>query len=86
MANSFLPLGYQPQSEEEIKMTEQKEKLYEYYGIPYGVIDGLEKEEKELAIEKDRTEAQILIMQGKEIPEDLGKRLLRYKENDKSLN
>ena len=86
MANSFLPLGYQPQSEEEVKMTEEKEKLYEYYGIPYGVIDGLEKEEKELEIEKDRTTAQILIMQGKEIPEDLGKRLLQYKENDKSLS
>ena len=43
MANSFLLLGYQPQSEEEIKMTETKEKLYEYYGIPYGVIDGAEK-------------------------------------------
>jgi len=42
MANIFLPLGYQPQSEE-IKMTETKEKLYEYYGIPYGVIDGAEK-------------------------------------------
>ena len=42
MANSFLPLGYQPQSEEEIKMTE----------------------------EKDRTTAQILIMQGKTIPSD----------------
>lgn len=42
MANRFLPLGYQPQSEE-IKMTEIKEKLYEYYGIPYGVIDGAEK-------------------------------------------
>lgn len=59
-------------------MTE--EKLYEYYAIPYGVIDGAEKEEKELEIESDRTTAQILIMQGKEIPADLGKRLLEYKE------
>ena len=83
MENSFLPLGYQPQSEEEIKMTEEKEKLYEYYGIPYGVIDGSEKEEKDIEIEKDRTTAQILIMQGKEIPEDLKNRLLQYKEREK---
>ena len=83
MANSFLPLGYQPQSEEEIKMTETKEKLYEYYGIPYGVIDGAEKEDKDIEIERDRTEAQILIMQGKPIPADLEKRLLQYKENEK---
>lgn len=83
MENSFLPLGYQPQSEEEIKMTEEKEKLYEYYGIPYGVIDGSEKEEKDIEIEKDRTTAQILIKQGKEIPEDLKNRLLQYKEHEK---
>lgn len=82
MANSFLPLGYQPQSEEEIKMTEEKEKLYEYYGIPYGVIDGSE-EDNDIEIEKDRTTAQILIMQGKPIPADLEKRLLEYKERNK---
>ena len=85
MASSFLPLGYQPQSEEEIKMTEAKEKLYEYYGIPYGVIDGSEKEDYDIEIEKDRTAAQILIMQGKPIPADLEKRLLEYKENEKNL-
>lgn len=82
MGNSFLPLGYQPQSEEEIKMTEEKEKLYEYYGIPYGVIDGSENDNKDIEIEKDRTSAQILIMQGKEIPKDLEQRLLRYKEEE----
>ena len=84
MTNSFLPLGYQPQSEEEIKMTEEKEKLYEYYGIPYGVIDS-SKEENDIEIEKDRTTAQILIMQGKTITADLEKRLLEYKENEKNL-
>lgn len=83
MANSFLPLGYQPQSEEEIKMTEEKEKLYEYYGIPYGVIDGSEKDNKDIEVEKDRTTAQILIMQGKEIPADLEQRLLQYKEENR---
>lgn len=83
MSNSFLPLGYQPQSEEEIRMTEEKEKLYEYYGIPYGVIDGIDNPNKEIEIEKDRTTAQILIMQGKEIPKELEQRLLKYKEEEK---
>ena len=83
MSNSFLPLVYQPQSEEEIKMTEEKEKLYEYYGIPYGVIDGAENPSKKIEIEKDRTTAQILIMQGKEIPKELEQRLLKYKEEEK---
>lgn len=83
MSNSFLPLGYQPQSEEEIRMTEEKEKLYEYYGIPYGVIDGADNPNKEIEIEKDRTTAQILIMQGKEIPKELEQRLLQYKEEEK---
>ena len=88
MANSFLPLGYQPQSEEEIKMTEEKEKLYEYYGIPYGVIDGTKEDENNIEKEKDRTTAQILIMQGKTIPSDLEERLTKleakwWKEKDK---
>lgn len=82
MANSFLPLGYQPQSEEEMKMTEEKEKLYEYYGIHYGVIDGSKEDENNIEKEKDRTTAQILIMQGKTIPSDLEERLLQYKENE----
>ena len=38
-----------------------------------------------IEIEKDRTAAQILIMQGKPIPADLEKRLLEYKENEKNL-
>ena len=79
MKNSFLPLGYVPQTEEQIAETERRENLYEYYGIPYGVFDGEEKVDSN-EIEKDRTEAQILIMQGKEIPKDLEERLLRYKK------
>lgn len=81
MIKSFLPLGYVPQTDEQIAETERREKLYDYYGIPYGVFDG-EEEIEFIEIEKDRTEAQILIMQGKEIPKDLEERLLRYKEQD----
>lgn len=81
MKKSFLPLGYVPQTEEQITETERRENLYDYYGIPYGIFDGDEKVDS-IEIEKDRTEAQILIMQGKEIPKDLEERLLRYKEQD----
>lgn len=81
MKKSFLPLGYVPQTEEQITETERRENLYDYYGIPYGIFDGDEKDDS-IEIEKDRTEAQILIMQGKEIPKDLEERLLRYKEQD----
>ena len=49
------------------------------------MIDGSEEDNKDNEVERDRTTAQILIMQGKEIPEDLGKRLLQYKENEKNL-
>ena len=81
MKKSFLPLGYVPQTEEQIAETERREKLYDYYGIPYGIFDGDENVDS-IEIEKDRTEAQILIMQGKEIPKDLEERLLRYKEEN----
>lgn len=84
MTNSFLPLGFLPQTDEQIAETDRREKLYDYYGIPYGVFDGEKKNIEESEIEKDRTEAQILIMQGKEIPHDLEKRLLKYKEEEKN--
>lgn len=79
MTNSFLPLGYVPQTKEQIEETERREKLYDYYGIPYGIFDGTEHEINN-EIEKDRTEAQILIMKGEEIPKTLEERLLKYKE------
>ena len=46
------------------------------------MIDGSKEDENNLEKEKDRTTAQILIMQGKTIPSDLEERLLQYKENE----
>ena len=83
MKNSFFPLGYRPQTEEQISELEYREKLYDYYGIPYGVFDDPKNEIEDTEIEKDRTTARILIMQGEKIPEDLEKRLLDYKEKER---
>ena len=84
MKSSFLPLGYKEQTQEQILITENREKLYEYYGIPYGIFDNSDKNKKDIKIEKDRTIAQILIMRGEKIPQDLEKRLLMYKKRDKN--
>ncbi len=84
MRDSFLPLGYKEQTKEQILVTENREKLYEYYGIPYGIFDNSDKNKKDIKIEKDRTTAQILIMKGEKIPQDLEERLLMYKKKDNS--
>lgn len=58
---------------------------FEYYGIEYNNLDGGELAESKK--EKDRDEARILILMGKEIPKDLEERLLRYKaEDERSTN
>ena len=84
MKNSFLPLGYKEQTKEQILITENREKLYEYYGIPYGIFDNSSENIKDIKIEQDRTTAQILIMRGEKIPQDLEERLLMYKKRNKN--
>lgn len=79
MIKSFLPMGYQPQTDEQIKDMDRKFELYDYYGIPYGIFDDIRQD---INVEKDRTTAKLLIMQGIAIPEDLEKRLLEYKDAD----
>lgn len=74
--------SHKPQTKEQILATENREKLYEYYGIPYGVFDNLSKNIENTNIEKDRITVQILIMRGEKIPEDLEQRLLTYKKQD----
>lgn len=78
----YLPLGYQPQTEEELKEQQARFDAYEFYGIPYGILDSEneEKKEEDLNIEIDRNEARSYILQNKPLPEDLAKRLLAYKE------
>jgi hypothetical protein len=67
------------QSEEEISLQEKMEQLYKYYGIPYDIFD--DKVTK-TQIQSDRNMARELILLGKDIPEDLEKRLLEYKESE----
>lgn len=69
-----------PYTEAEKAAYEKKLALYDYYGIPYLVFDGEEVAEH---IRKDRRDAVRIIETGGEIPEDLGRRLLKYKAEDK---
>lgn len=80
MIKSYLPMGYQLQTDEQIKDMDRKFELYDYYGIPYGIFDDARLD---INVEKDRTAAKLMIMQGITIPEDLEKRLLEYKDADK---
>ena len=68
------------QTLEEIERHKEKERLYDYYGIPYGIFD-----EKVISkqIERDWSKAIALIAKKKKIPEELEKRLLQYKKNTK---
>jgi len=67
---------------EQYEQRNKKFKLYEKYGIPYGTFDGTpEIDIQSFQKDKDRQTAISLIMQGKEIPEDL-KKLLHYKQED----
>jgi hypothetical protein len=81
---SFLPLGNQIQTEEEIKLNIKRQELSEYYGVPFGVFDSYDEDKQEI---KDKAYAQALILEGKEIPDDLKERLLQYKKiaDDKKL-
>jgi len=69
-----------PFTKEEKDRYEKKLALYDYYGIPYLVFDGVEAAEY---IRKDRWDAVRIIETGGVMPEDLGRRLLKYKAEDK---
>lgn len=77
---NFLPDYARPQTPQEIKKTNERIKRFEYYGIEYNNLDGGELAESKK--EKDRDEARMLILMGKEIPKDLEERLLKYKAED----
>ena len=64
-----------------VLFNEDKFKKYDYYGIPYGIFD----EDKISVMEKDRSEAILLIAQGLPLPKDLEERLLSYKEEEKKV-
>lgn len=66
-------------TQEKINERNRREKLYEYYGIPYNVFDS--EEDKEIVIYWAK--AATMIIKGKEIPKDLESILLRYKNRRK---
>lgn len=66
-----------PQTKEDIDRRTRIHKMYDYYGIPYGVFD--ESKDISVPMEKDWNEAIILISEDKVIPKDLEERLLQYK-------
>lgn len=82
--SQYLPFGRAlVPTDEQIKAQEYKFNMYEVYGIPYGILDNKhEGEQHRSKKDRDRDSARILIMQGKDLPEDLKKRLLQYKQQD----
>jgi len=76
----YYPFG-QPiiPTPEQGEQEERKFALYDTYGIPYGIFDG---EQYLTQKDKDRSKAMLLIMQGKDLPEELKKKLLKYKKAD----
>ena len=85
MKLNFLPDYARPQTPQEIRETHERIRRFEYYGLEYNAFD--EGDFDESKKEKDRDEARMLILMGKEIPKDLEERLLRYKaEDERSTN
>ena len=83
----YLPFGREIVLTDE-QQAQQKRKfdLYDEYGIPYGIFDGTHVGEQfRSQKDKDRDAARILIMQGKDIPEDLKERLLSYKNQEQKM-
>lgn len=66
--------------QEEIAERERQYRLYDYYGIPYLMLD--DAVEYDIQKDIDRNHASDLIMRGLSIPKDLDERLLRYKRED----
>lgn len=65
---------------DKIELQDYKFSMYDLYGIPYGILDGEQDGEGNITEkERDYDKARILIMQGKDLPEDLKQRLLQYK-------
>lgn len=76
----YLPFGYQEKTQEQLAKQESKFKLYDCYGIPYGILDG-DSEHIDMQKELDIEDARLFIMQGKKLPKDLEIRLLGYKKH-----
>lgn len=78
---NYLPFGYKEQTSEQIKKQTEKFRLYDYYGIPYGIFDESQITENN-KIESDREKARLMIMKGEDIPKELAEQLLKYKKEN----
>lgn len=80
--SSYLPLGRKIMpTKEQVKTQQVNFDRYDYYGIPYGIIDGTD-EGKLTPKDIDREQAKLFISQGKQLPKDLERRLLNYKQSE----
>lgn len=73
-----------PQTKEEITARNELFKVYEYYGIPYGIFDSIKIPEDN--IERDWSKAVALLAKKEKIPKELENRLLMYKEQRSKTN
>lgn len=81
--SQYLPYGKKiVPTQAQMEQQTLKFQQYEYYGIPYDYFDGAEGEGYKSQKDVDREKARLLILSGKEIPEDLATRLLQYKQNE----
>ena len=68
-------------TEDYIQAQQKKFEAYDYYGIPYGIFDGKEESmPMQSQREKDIEDARMLILEGKQLPQELEIRLLHYKK------
>jgi alanyl-tRNA synthetase len=86
--SSYYPFGEKiVPTEEEIEKERLMFKQYDYYGIPYGLIDdSAYGEGNRTDIEEDQDAARMFILKGEPVPKDLETRLLKYKEQCEKLN
>ncbi len=68
-------------SQEELNKRKEREIIYDYYGIPYGVFDGNSTPKE---VERDWSRAISLLAKGEKIPKELEERLLKYKQKAES--
>lgn len=86
--SKYLPFGRElVMTKEQMAQQENKFEAYDFYGIPYGIIDDT-RDGEQFATKKDidREKARLLIMQQKPLPKDLEQRLLRYKAEDEKAS
>ena len=81
MEKGWAPDYARPQTPQEIAEVNERIRKFEYYGIPYNCFD-----EGDGEIEKLWDEASMFIMMGKDIPEDMEEKLLKFKAKASTLS